>query len=658
VFSTSQSPHGLRFGIFEIDLDARELKKNGLRVKLQEQPCKILAAMARRAGEVIPREELYSELSTHSTYDSKHGLNNAIQKIREVLGDSPENARFIETVPGRGYRFLPQVEVVYKPLVSDTSQAVQDHRSHPQIAQINPPIASTPFTTLPAVRKDSAATAEWNWKHWRLWRSLRVTSYAALAALLVVTIWFILFREPGEAIDSVAVLPFVNASTDPGTDYLIDGITETLIGQLSQIPRIKVMARSTVIRYQGSNIDPQKVGRDLKVGAVLTGRVLQRGDELTISMELVNVRDGSELWAGRYNRKLADILAVQEDIAREITDKLRLRLESEEKKRLIGYLTENPEAYQLYLNGRYYWNKRAPDNIQKAIDYFNAAIAKDSRYALAYAGLADCYHVPANPLPPRQKMPLAKVAAMMALQLDDTLAEAHTSLARVLFVYDWDWPAAETEFKRAIELNPRYAPAREWYGEFLAATGRFREADAQKKQALTLEPRSLIVNFDGGLVSYFSRDYDQAIDRFQKTLELDANFPAPYQFLGAAYEQRGVFEKAITAFQKAITVTQGPARALAMAGLAHVYAVSGRKTEAHKILAELQRLSEHSYVQATVPALVYAGLGENDQAFAWLDKAYEEHSFSLSEIKVEPRFDPLRSDPRFADLLRRMGLPP
>jgi tetratricopeptide (TPR) repeat protein len=256
-------------------------------------------------------------------------------------------------------------------------------------------------------------------------------------------------------------------------------------------------------------------------------------------------------------------------------------------------------------------------------------------------------------------MPLAKTAAIKALQLDDTLVEAHTTLARVLFAYDWDWPAAEKEFKRAIELNTRYAPARQWYGGYLSATGRFREADAEKRRSLELEPLSLAINFEVGLAFYFSRNYDQAIDQFQKTMELDANFPPPHALLGSAYEQKGMFEEAIAAFQRAITVTpqRGIARAQAIAGLAHTYATSGRKTEARKILAELQTLSEHSYVPATDMALVYAGLGDKDKAFAWLDKAYAEHSFALSNLKVEPRFDLLRSDPRFADLLRRIGLP-
>ena len=479
-----------------------------------------------------------------------------------------------------------------------------------------------------------------------------------LAALLAFAGWFTVFRSRGEAIDSVAVLPFVNVSTDPDTEYLSDGITESLIGQLSQIPRLKVMARSTVFRYKGRNIDPQKVGRDLNVRAVLTGRVSQRGETLTVSMDLMDVTDGSELWGEQYNRKLADILAVQEDIAREITDKLRLRLKGEEEKRLARHFTENTEAYQLYLKGRYYWNKRTPNGIQKAIEYFQEAIEKDPSYALAYAGLADCYHVPANPLPPREKMPLAKAAAMKALELDNTLVEAHTTLARVLYVYDWEWSAAEKEFKRAIELNPRYAPAHQWYGDYLNVTGRRREADAEGKRAQELEPLSLITNFNVALAFYWARNYDQAIDQFQKTLELDPSFPPALVILPAAYEQKGMLEEAIAGFQRGITLTKGPEKILAMAGLGHVYAVSGRKTEARMILAELQRLSEHSYVPANDVALVYAGLGERDEAFARLDKAYEEHSFSMAHLTVEPRFDPLRSDPRFADLLRRIGLPP
>ncbi len=641
----------VRFAGFELNLQTGELRQDGVIIRLQPQPTLILTLLASRPGNLVTREEIQQRIWGAETFiDFDTGLNSAIRQIRHALKDDTGAPRFIETVPRRGYRFLSPLEKIadrsggpaVQPFVAPNHSDTGEHG-----------LASPPDSTvlLPAQQPAIKPRPSWRAK-WQL-----AAGGAVLAALLVVAIWFTLFRGRAEAIDSVAVLPFVNASTVSDTEYLSDGITETLIGQLSQIPRLKVMARSTVFRYKGSNIDPQKVGHDLNVRAVLTGRVLQRGETLTISIELMDVRDGSQLWGKQYNRKLADTLAVQEDIAREVADKLRLRLAGVEEKRLTAHATENAEAYQLYLKGRYYWNKRTPDGIQKAIESFQQAIEKDPSYALAYAGLADCYHVPANPLPPRERMPLAKAAALKALQLDDTLVEAHTTLARVLFVYDWDWPAAEKEFKRAIELNPRYAPAHQWYGGYLSAIGRFREADAEKKRALELEPLSLIVNFEVGLALYSSRNYDQAIDQFQKTLELDANFPPPHTFLAAAYEQKGMFEEAITAFQRAMSVTQSPAKTLAMAGLGHVYAVSGRKTEARKILAELQRLSEHSYVQATDVALVYAGLGDKDKAFAWLDKAYEEHSFALSNLKVEPRFDLLRSDPRFADLLRRIGLP-
>lgn len=621
----------VRFARFELNLQTGELRQDGVAIRLQPQPTLILTLLASRPGSLVTREEIQQRIwGTETFIDFDTGLNSAIRQIRHALKDDTEAPRFIETVPRRGYRFLAPIEKIEN---NGTAPAVQP--------------------LLTPDRSDVPATKPRMW-----WRSRWILAGGgvALVALLVVAIWLAMFRAHGEAIDSVAVLPFINASNDLDTEYLSDGITETLIRQLSQIPRLRVMARSTVFRYKGSKIDPQKVGRDLNVRTVLTGRVLQRGETLTISMELMDVRDGSQLWGRQYNRKLTDTLAMQEDIAREVTDKLRLRLAGAEEKRLSAHATENAEAYQLYLKGRYYWNKRTPEAIQKAIESFQHAIEKDPGYALAYAGLADCYHVPVNPLLPKEKMMLAKAAATRALQLDDTLVEAHTTLARVLFAYDWDWLAAEKEFKRALELNPRYAPAHQWYGGYLSSTGRFPEADAEKKRALELEPLSLAINFEMGLASYFSRNYDQAIDQFQKTLELDANFPPPHTFLAAAYEQKGMLKEATAASQKAVTVTQGPPRALAMAGLAHIYATSGRKAEALKILAELQRLSEHTYVPATDMALIYVGLGDKGKAFAGLDKAYEEHAFTLSNLKVEPRFDPLRSDPRFADLLRRIGL--
>jgi tetratricopeptide (TPR) repeat protein len=411
-----------------------------------------------------------------------------------------------------------------------------------------------------------------------------------------------------------------------------------------------------VFRYKGKEIDPIKVGQELGVSAVLSGRIVQRGDQLTISAELVDVRHNRLLWGEQYERKMSDLLQTQREIAREIVEKLKLKVSGEEKG-FAKHYTESNEAYQLYLKGRFYWNKRTGESIKKSIEYFNQAIEKDPSFALAYAGLADSYVVPANRLPPREKMPKAKAAAMRALELDDTFAEAHTSLARVLAVYDWDWAGAEKEYKRAIELNPRYAVAHQWYGGYFEAMGRPDESLAERKRAQDLDPLSLMSNFEPGLAFYYARNYDQAIEQFLKTLELDPNFPLVYAHLPAAYEQKGMYDEAIAGFKKGIALRGGTEWSFSMGGLGHVYGVSGKKAEALAVLDELKQMSRQEYVPADSIALVYAGLGEKDPAFTWLEKAYEEHAFKMAWLKVEPQWDSLRSDPRFADLVRRVGLP-
>jgi len=319
------------------------------------------------------------------------------------------------------------------------------------------------------------------------------------------------------------------------------------------------------------------------------------------------------------------------------------------------HYTENPEAYQLYLKGRYYWNKRTQEAIEIGIRYFQQAIEKDPSYALAYAGLADCYVIPAGPLPPNEKMPKAKAAAQKALEIDDSLAEAHTSLGRVLATYDWDWPGAKKEFQRAIELNPRYSVAHQWYGGYWQAIGRFDESQTEKKRAQELDPLSSSINFDVGLTFYYTRQYDQAIGQLRKMMEMDPSFPPPQNILAAAYEQKGMYDEAIAGFQQAITLSTGFNRSISMAGLGHVYAVYGKKSAARKVLSELKQLSTQEYVPAWDFALIYAGLGENDQAFAWLDKAYDERSFNMTWLNNEPRWDSLRSDARYLDLVHRIG---
>jgi len=480
----------------------------------------------------------------------------------------------------------------------------------------------------------------------------------ALTALLALGTWFAVFRVRGGAIDSVAVLPFVNVSADPNTEYLSDGIAESLINNLSQLPNLRVMARSTVFRYKGKDTDPQKVGHDLGVRAVLAGRLLQRGDTLVVQTELVDVDKGSQLWGAQYNRKLADVLAVQEDISREIYDKLRLRLTGEEKTRLAKRPTENIEAYQLYLKGRYYWNKRTGEGFRRAIEYFSEATEKDPNYALAHAGLADSYILLGEYglLPTKEAYAKAREATARALELDDTLGEAHNALATVKEDYDWDWPGAEREFRRAIELNPGYATAHQWYGEFLSFRGRHEEALAEIKRAQQLDPLSLIINNVYGEVLLRAGRNDLAIEQLRKTLEIDPNFALAHLSLGTASLRKGAFAEAIAEYQRATTLS--PDITWYKGLLGHAYARAGKSAEARKLLSELKEQSKRRYVPWGDLATIYAGLGEKDRAFACLEKAYERRDARLVEAKVYPLFDPLRSDPRFADLLRRIGLPP
>ena len=484
---------------------------------------------------------------------------------------------------------------------------------------------------------------------------------ALVALLLVAGIaavgWYYFHSQNSKvAIRSIAVLPFTNVSKDAEMEYLSDGISESLINSLSQLSNVKVIARSSAFTYKGKETDLKEVANALGVEAILTGRVTQRGENLSISVELVNASDKTQMWGEQYDRKMSDLLAIQREIAREIVEKLKLKVSGEEKG-LAKHYTESNEAYQLYLKGRYYWDKRTAEALKKSIEYFNQAIEKDPSFALAYVGLADCYVVPAIRIPPREAMPKAKAAALRALELDETLAEAHASLGRVLASYDWDWTSADREYKRAIELNPRYAVAHQWYGGYLAVMGRTNEALAERKRAQELEPLSLIINAELGMAFYYARDYDQAIEQFQKTLELDPNFPPTRAFLLAAYEQKGMYNEAIAEFKKAPPLTGISEVGFLRAGLGHIYAVSSKKSEARKLLAELKQLSEQGYVPAPSIALIYAGLGEKDQAFAWLDKGYEQRAFQMQWIKIEPRWDSLRADPRFQDLIRRMGLP-
>jgi TolB-like protein/Tfp pilus assembly protein PilF len=566
-----------------------------------------------RPGEVVTREELRKKLWSDDTFvDFDQGLNRAINKIREALADDPETPRYVETLPRRGYRFIAPIE----PRPSHAGEVPAPAPAPPRSAR-----------RLPAV----------------VWVVIGLALVGAATAS-----YFLMHRA--RSIDSVAILPFANPSADPTTHELCDGLTESLILNLSQLPDLKVTSYSAVSRYRGQPTDPQAAGRQLGVQAVLTGRVIQHGDVLDIRMELVGVRDNRHIWGGQYEGKVTDILMVQEQVSREIADNLRLRLSGEDAKRL--------EAYSLYLKGRSYWNQRTLEGLNKSVEYFQQAIAKDPKHALAYAGLADSYNMLARygALPPREAFPKAEAAAQKALALDSNLAEAHTALAFVKQRYEWDWPGAEAEFRRAIALNTQYAPAHQWYASFLAGMGRDEEAVAEATEARKLDPLSLVTNTHLAWVLYMAHQPRQAIQQCQATLQLDPDFFVARRYLGLSYALAGSFDRAVTELRKAAVLSGNSP--LMRAELAYAYARSGKKGEAQKLLAELTGPSRGEYTSPYFVAVIYTGLGDKQQALAWLEKAFAEHTDEMVYLKADPKFDPLRSDPRFQDLLRRMNFTP
>jgi TolB-like protein/Flp pilus assembly protein TadD len=575
-------PRMVRFGVFEFDPQTSELHRRGLKIRLLGQPVRILAMLLERPGELVTREEIRHALWPADTFvDFEHSLNAAMKRLRRALRDSPDNPRFVETLPRRGYRFIAPVEGV---------------------------------ATAPAEPRQAGA------------------------------------------IDSLAVLPFSNAGGDPETEYLSDGITESIIHSLSQLSGVRVMARSTVFRYKSRDIDPRSAGRKLNVQAVLTGRVLQRGNALLIGAELVEVRQGWRLWGDQYNRPLADILSVEEEISREISEKLRLRLTGEDRTRLAKRHTDNAQAYADYLKGRYFSDKMTEEGLREGIVFYQQAVQKDPAFALAYTGLAQSYVLFAFfPLePPEEVMPRAQEAALQALALDDTLAEAHAALASVKKFHDRDWQAAEASCRRALQLNPNYPDGHRLYASLLSSMGNKEEALREILRAQELDPLSLIIGMEVSWHYYMAHDYDRAIESALKSLEMEPAFPPSHYVLGLAYEQKGRFEEALAALEKSqASATGNPAP---LASLGHAFARAGRTAEAEAVLQELRLKSAGAYVPPYFPALVYAGLGRIEDAFDSLEDAYRMHDAYLVWLNTDPRFDILRGDSRFESLLRRMGL--
>jgi len=464
-------------------------------------------------------------------------------------------------------------------------------------------------------------------------------------------------RSTEVAVESIAVIPFVNENKDPGDDWISDGLTESIINNLTQLPNLRVIARSSVFRYKGQGIDPVVVGKKLDVRAVLAGRITQRGDTMLISAELIDIRDNKQLWGEQYERRLADMLSVQREIAREITNNLRPTLSGVEQSRMNKQMTASSEAYELYLKGRFYWNKRTPSDLQKAISLFEEAVDKDPNYAMAYSGIADSYaFLTAYTVEsPRQLMPKAKEAALKALALDDNLAAAHASLGQITAYYDYDFPTAEREYRRAIELNPNYAPAHQWLAEHLAAMKRNDEALAEIRRALELDPVSVIMNRIYADILVDGRKYDEAIRQYQKTIDLDPNFPTAHFFLGRAYEAKGMYDDAVRSYTRAAEL--GTVLKDVLVKTNDVYKKSGWKAYVQFNLDQLVVNAPQRRFPAFTIATFYAKLGQDDEALRWLEKGYEERDFRMTVLSVSFEFDRLRSDPRFRELVRRMGLP-
>ena len=497
-----------------------------------------------------------------------------------------------------------------------------------------------------------ARTSGWR----RKWPQMAGGALAVLA-LLAAGMQLSGLRSKGEAINSVAVLPFVNSSGDADGDYLSDGITESLIANLSQVRSLRVTARSTVFRYKGKEMDPQKIGQELHVGAVLSGRLMQRDGTLVVRTELMDVANGSQLWGGQYNRKVADVFALQDELSKEISERLRLRLTDDERQRLTKRYTDNAEAYQLYLKGLFYWNKRSPDALPKSIEFFNRAIEADPAYALAYAGLADTYNLISflSMVPPRAAMPKAKAAAAKALEIDSSLAEAHISLAYASFTYDWDWPAAVSHFDRAIALNREAAISHTYYPFYLTVAGRFEESIGAARRMVDRDPVSASLSHTLAVQLALARQFDESIEEGRRTIELDPSFAVAHDVMGMMLARQGTYGEALSELEKAVALTRGAA--MVTADLGYVRARMGQREEARRILEQLAEAAKERYTPAVAFAVVHVGLGENDQALGWLEKAYEERSIRLAYSRREPVWDSLKSDPRFADLLRRINLP-
>jgi TolB-like protein/Tfp pilus assembly protein PilF len=590
----SEASHGYEFGPFYLDPARRLLLREGKPVSLTAKTFDTLLCLVEHGERVVDKEELLKSVWP-DTFVGEATLAQNIFKIRKALGQDPDGHSYIVTIPKRGYRFVGKVS-----RLENQPASVEEER---------PP-------TLSAGAEETASESQNK---------------------------------------SLAIMPLANMSNDPNAEYLSEGITESTINNLSQLHELQVVARSTVFRYKGQEIDPLEVGEKLSVNYVMVGRILLMGDQLIVKAELVDVANGWQLWGQQYAHDFSDIFKFEEEIAKDISEKLQLSLTKKEREQLDKHYTENAEAYDLYLQGRYHWNKKTEEGLKKAIDCFEQAIKIDPHYALALFGLADAYVAFdfRGLLPPKETMPKAKAAASKAIEIDTNLAQPHTSLGCVKLIYDRDWEGAEKEFKRAIKLNPKYSHAHNWYSQYLMAMGQSETSFQESRIAMELDPFDPGTNLHLGWHYLHARQHDKAIEQLKKLIELEPKFFLAHLLLGMAYEQQGNFSEALVEFKEARLLEDSP---VLLGFLGYTYAALGDRTRAMEILDELRERSKHSYVPAYSMALIHSRLGEQDDAFEHLEEAFAEKNQWLSWLNVAPEFDSLRPNPRFEMLVRRANL--
>jgi TolB-like protein/DNA-binding winged helix-turn-helix (wHTH) protein len=649
----ASSSHKIRTGLFEIDLASGQMHKNGRKLPLQEQPFRVLAMLLERPGEVVTRQVLQARLWPADTYVGfDEGLNTAIRKLRTAFGDSAANPRFIETLPRRGYRFIAPVNATKTEMRPYGNGAFVD----PEPARQDEQPANTP--------DDPAFSAEVRRRPWKT-----VVAVAAALVLMVAVTAYLVGTHPSPGPQKrtmLAILPFQNLSNDPRQEYFSDGLTEETITDLGQLSpeHLGVIARTSAMAYKHTDKTVSQIGRELGVDYILEGSVRREGGRARVSAQLIRVSDQTHLWAQNYDRDLQDLLDVQNDLGRAIAEQVRANLTPQRQIELSKKHMVNPEAYDLYLKGRFYWNQRTPDALKQSIGYFQQATAKDGDFALAYAGLADAYNISniVGLLSARESFPQAKAAAMRAIQLDPSLAEAHAALGMEKSHYEFDFPGAEREFLKAIEVNPNSTYAHLFYSNcFLMPMGRKAQAIAENKRALELDPLSLPINNFMGMTYMFATDYGSAYRQFQHTIAMDPTFPLAHEYFSGLLATMGRYEEAIKEHEKSeVLVGSSPEEAATEATIMlRAFRSGGEKRFWQKHLElYLQAVKQPgSHIFATGLASDYALAGENDKAFAWLDKAYEEREGqAITLLKVDPSFNNLRTDPRFSALLRKIGL--